>query len=299
MKYSLCILFTCFFSIIQAQNYLDIVNISYTNTSSNEFENSNAQTHVEERALKLTFPIVMNEKTALLTGFYGNKTSLKLDANSPVTDLNVLSLNLGVNQVFNTKWSGTFMLIPRIASDKIGFDAKDLQLGALALFTNTKRKSLKYKYGIYANTENYGLILVPIIGLYYLSESEKFEVNLNLPITADIKYKLFKKGALGMQFEGLGSTYNIKRPMYSNKQLYIAKTSNEICSYFQWQFSKSVYLNSKIGYALGRDYEVYDAKDKIDLAMSSIYFGDNRTQLNENFKDGVFFKFELIYRVHL
>jgi len=284
---------------MQAQNHLDIINITYTNTPSNDFEISKAQTSVEERALELTFPIVINDKTVLLTGVYGNKTSLKLDAETTEVDLNILSVNFGVNKIFNDKWSGTFMIIPKIASDKIGFDNEDFQLGALALFTNTKRKTLKYKYGIFANTENYGIIIVPIIGLYYLSKNEKFEANLNLPITVDINYKIFKKGSIGMGFEGLGTTYNLKRPMYNNKQLYVAKTSNEICSYFQWKFSKSVYLNSKIGYAIGRDYEVYDANDKIDLAMSSFYFGDHRTQLNEDFKDGMFFKFELLYRVHL
>ena len=53
-----------------------------------------------------------------------------------------------------------------------------------------------------------------------------------------------------------------------------------------------------MGYAISRNYKVYDANDKIDLALSSIYFGDDRTQLNERFKDGSIFKVELFYRLH-
>jgi hypothetical protein len=62
--------------------------------------------------------------------------------------------------------------------------------------------------------------------------------------------------------------------------------------------SKSIYLNTKVGYAISRNYKVFHADDKIDLALTSFYFGDNRTQLNERFKDGAIFKIELLYRIH-
>jgi len=152
---------------------------------------------------------------------------------------------------------------------------------------------LKYRYGLYANTEKYGVIVVPIFGLYYVSSNKKFEADLNLPIIADINYRIRNKLWLGMQFDGLGTTYNLNEQSYSVNGAYVSKTSNELVSYLRFQLSKSVYLNTKIGYAISRNYELYDANDKIDLALTSFYFGDNRTQLNERFKDGAIFKVAL------
>jgi len=299
MKYIFSVLFSCFFLHLGfSQNYFDIVNLSYTNTLPNDFEISKDQTTVEELALELNFPILINEKTILLTGLFANKTKVKLDANMPSSNLNVLGLNFGINKIFSDKWSVTFMVFAKIASDKIKLSNDNQQLALLSLFTNKKRDDLKYRYGVYANTEKYGLIVVPIFGLYYLSSNKKFEANLNLPIVGDINYRLNKKTWVGMKFDGLGTTYNLNNQNYSVNGAYVSKTSNELLSYLRFQISKSIYLNTKIGYAISRNYEVFDSNDKIDFALGSIYFGDNRTQLNERFKDGVIFKVELLYRLH-
>jgi len=298
MKYSLCIVLGGFFTLGQAQNYFDVATISYTNTPPNNFEVSDAKTTVEELALEFNFPILINDKTIVLTGLFANKTIVKLDADMPSSNLNVLGLNFGVNTNFNDTWSATFMVFSKLASDELKFTGENMQLAFLSLFTKKKRDHLKYRYGVYANTEKYGLIIVPILGLYYLSSDEKFEANLNLPIIADINYKIRNNMWLGMKFDGLGTTYNLMNQNYSDNGAYVSKTSNELVSYLRFQLSKSLYLNTKVGYAISRNYKVYDSDDKISLALGSIYFGDDRTQLNERFKDGAIFKVELLYRLH-
>lgn len=298
MKFKLSILLGSLFFAGQAQNYVDIANFSYTNTTSNNFENSTAHTNIEEFGLDVIFPIVINEKTVVLTGFSGNRTTLKLDANATNKALNSFSLNLGLKYMFSEKWSGTFVIIPKMASDNGAITNEDLQLGVLPLFTNTKKENLKYKYGMYVNTEKYGILIVPIIGMYYLSNNQKFEANLTLPITADINYSVFDKTSVGMKFYGLGTTYNLDEPIYNRSNAYVAKTSNELFAYLRFQLTKSIYLNTNIGYAIGRSYKVFDANDKVDFGLSSLYFGDNRVQLNENFDNGAIFKIELLYRIH-
>lgn len=298
MRYVLSVLFSCIFSLGFSQNYFDIVNVTYTTTPQNDFEISSAQTTVEELEVELNFPIPINERTILLTGLFTNKAQVDLDANRPNTDLHVLGLNLGVNRTFNDKLSATFMVFSKIASDKIKLSNENLQLAFLSLVTNKKRDNLKYRYGLYANTEKYGLIVVPILGLYYVSSNKKFVADLNLPIIADINYRMRNRLWLGMRFDGLGTTYHLNEQNYSVNGAYVAKTSNELFSYLRFQLSKSLYLDTKVGYAINRNYKLYDANDKIDLALSSFYFGDNRTRLNERFKDGVLFKIELFYRLH-
>jgi hypothetical protein len=298
MKYVLSVFFSCIFFQGFSQEYFDIVNLTYTNTPPNNFEISNGQSKVEELALELNFPILINQKTILLTGFFTNKTKVKFDANMPSSNLNVLGLKFGVNKSFNDKWSATFLAFTKIAADKIKLSNDNLQLGFLSLFTHKKRNDLKYRYGVYANTEKYGLIIVPVFGLYYMSMNKKFEANLNLPIIGDINYKINNRVWAGLKFDGLGTTYNLNVQSYSNDDAYVSKTSNELMSYLRFKLSKTIFINTKIGYAISRNYKVFDSKDKIDLAVSSFYFGDNRTQLNERFKDGAIFKVELLYRLH-
>tara|TARA_R110002050_G_scaffold56512_3_gene127109 strand:+ start:59897 stop:60271 length:375 start_codon:yes stop_codon:yes gene_type:complete len=117
-----------------------------------------------------------------------------------------------------------------------------------------KNVELKYKYGVYANTEKYGMIVVPILGLYYWSSNQKFEMNANLPIMADANYKLYPKIELGMRFDGLGTTYYLNSHEYRSNGTYVCKISNELVSYLRFQLSISIYLNTKICYTISRNY---------------------------------------------
>ncbi|MBT8393622.1 MAG: hypothetical protein KJN66_02120 [Bacteroidia bacterium] len=297
MKYILNLLFAFLCFTGQTQNYFDIANFSYTNTPANNFEISEAKTTVEEFALEFNFPIVVNEKTIFLTGFSGNTTTLSLDANKPTTTLNQIRLNIGVNRTISDKWSATFILLPKIVSDKISFSYENLQVGLYSLFTRKKRDNLKFKFGLYLNTEEFGVMVVPIWGLYYRSANQKFETNLNMPINADANYVVGKSTWIGMNFNGLGTSYNLTDQNYTPNGAYVYKESNEICSYLRLQLSKSLFLNASIGYAINRNYEVYDSNDKVNWALIAYYFGDDRTQLNERFEDGAIFKIGLLYRI--
>lgn len=299
MKVGLIIFLGFFALTASAQNYIDIARFSYGNTPLNNFENTSEQTKVEEFGLQLTFPIVINEKTVILTGFSADRSRLLLDPGfSNHTALNKLRLQLGVNQVHSEKWTGTYMLLPSIASDFEMVTNEDFQIGLLTLLTYTKNKNLKYKFGFYANTENYGPLFVPLLGLYYLSPNHKFESTLLLPGQADFNYKLAKKTALGINFDGMTSSYNLHESIYVPKGQYVVRSSNELYTYLQFQLGKSLVAKIKVGYSISRTYKVFNNDDKVDLSLSSLYFGDNRTQLNTNFDKGTIFKAELLYRIH-
>lgn len=282
-----------------AQNYFDIGSISYANTPSNKFENSSEQTGVEELELKLNFPVVIDEKNVLLTGLYANRIQVKLDPDfSGNTNLNTIGLILGLNHTYSEKWSATYMILPKISSDLNELSGKDFQLGLLSLFNYTKRSDLKYKIGLFANTERYSLSLLPLLGLYYQSPDKKLEANLTLPISADVNYQLFEKTKVGLNFDGLGSSYNVNKRLYIDKDTYAVKSSNELFAYLMFQLGTSFYVKPKLGYSIFRTYKVFENNDKVDFSVGPFYMGDNRTQLNTNFEDGAIFKIEMVYRVH-
>ncbi|MDD3722238.1 MAG: DUF6268 family outer membrane beta-barrel protein [Lutibacter sp.] len=299
MRIIIIVLLGFFAQMVSAQNYIDIARFYYMNTPLNSFENSLEQTKVEEYGLQLTFPIVLNEKTVLITGVSADRSSLKLDPNFlDHSSLNKVRLQLGINQVHSEKWTGTYVLLPSVASYFEPVPMDDFQLGLLTLFTYNKRKNLNYKVGFYINEENYGPLFVPLFGLYYLSPNHKFESTLLLPGQVDVNYQLGKKIALGMNFDGMTSSYNIHKSISIPKGRYVVRSSNELYTYLQFQVGKSIYAKTKVGYSISRTYKVFDNEDKVDLSLSSLYFGDERTQLNTNFKEGAIFKVELLYRFH-
>ncbi len=299
MRYFFCILLGLFFASINAQNYLDLVKFSYSNTNSNQFLNSTEKTRIEVINLQFNFPIALNQKNTLLTGLNSSRIRLKLDPNSiDNSNLYAIGIKLGINQIYSEKWAATYFLLPKIASDLITISKEDFQIGLLTLFNYTKRKNLHYKLGFYGHTELYGPLIVPLVGMYYTDPNHKWEIDLVLPILVDVNYQLSNKMAIGVNFDGLGSTYNLNTSFSNSNNVYVAKTSNELFSFLQFQFDKSFYLKAKVGYSFFRSYKVYDQNDKVNFSISSIYFGDDRTPLNTIFKDGVLFKLELIYRIH-
>ncbi len=299
MKYILSLVLGLILITVNAQNYIDIARFSYANTPLNSFENISEQTKVEEFGLQLTFPIVLSEKTVILTGLSADRSRLKLDPDfSGHTSLNKIRLQFGLNQVHSEKWTGTYILLPSVASDFESISKEDFQIGLLTLFTFTKKENLKYKIGFYTNTEKYGPLFVPLFGLYYMSPNKKFESTLLLPGQADFNYQLAKKTALGINFDGMTSSYNLRESIYTPKGQYVVRSSNELYTYLQFQIGKSLVAKTKLGYSISRTYKVFNNDEKVDLSLASLYFGDDRTQLNTNFEKGAIFRVELLYRIH-
>lgn len=299
MKYYICVLICISFFKTTAQNYLDLAKISYSNTNYNQFLNSSEKTRIEEFNMVLNFPIELNKKNTLLTGVIANKIKLKLDSNL-MNDFEVyrLGVKLGLNQIYSEKWSATYFLLSLIASDLDKISTQDFQMGLLTLFNYTKRENLRYKFGIYGHTELYGPLIVPLLGLYYTSPNQKWEIDFVLPILVDVNYKLLKKANVGLSFDGLGSTYNLSQSFSIFDNVYVVKNSNELYSYLRFQFGKSIYVKAMAGYSFFRSYKVFEENEKVNVSIASINFGDDRTSLNNEFKDGAIFKLELIYRIH-
>lgn len=298
------IIFTLFFSFlvwqIQAQDYVDLAKFHYANTPVNQFDSTTNGTRVQEFGLDLTLPLVLKNGNAVITGLYAESISTKVSPqNSNLSSVYTTNVKLGMNFKYGDKWEGTYVLLPKLSSDFKAIGSQDFQLGAFALFKYKKHDYFKYKFGMYYNGELFGPFFVPILGLYYLSDNKKFEVNLALPISADANYAFNEKIRAGMNFFAFVRTYHLNEPYQGNPNNYLAKTTNEIYGYLQYHIKKSILLQAKVGYSIGRNYRVYDTQDKITWGLSAFKFGDDRKQLNADFSDGMIFRVKLIYRYHI
>jgi hypothetical protein len=283
-------------SLTIAQGYVDLLKIGYGKTFNNSFANSSESTEVSIFEADLTYPIVINDKNAFITGGSFSHNNLQLFPDSKFTSLYSSTIKLGLASTFSEKWSSTVILLPKIASDYENISGNDFYFGGFAVLKLKKRENLIYRFGLYATSEAFGFFSTPIIGWYYLSPNSKFEMDMSLPIAADINYTL-GFATIGVDYFGIGRSYKLSLNNVPGQ--YVDQSSLELLGYVQFNtFKNSVLIRAKVGYATS-NYEVYTEGDKIDFGLSAFSFGDNRTQLNPDISGGLYVKFEAVYRFHI
>lgn len=281
---------------VRSQDYVDLFRIGYGQTFQNNFEGSSSNTQVETFEADLVFPLPLSHHHTLITGGSFSKNSLQLFPEASFTHLFSTTLKLGLASTYTSKWSSTFVFLPKIASDYENITSEDFYLGGFALLKYQKRENLLFRFGAYASQEAFGIFATPILGWHYLSNNKKFEMDISLPVAADINYA-FPAIRIGMDYFGIGRSFNLTDGTAPAR--YVDLSSLDFAGYIQFDtFEKSVLLRAKLGYS-SNDYEVYAQEDNIDFGLTAFTFGDDRTQLNPTLKGGVFLKFEAIYRFHL
>ena len=276
-----------------SQEYVDLLNLSYSKTGDTSFENSSEHTTISIFDSKVTLPIVLNEKTALITGFDFNIKKLQLLPYSNFSKLYYTRLKLGFSTQHSDRWTGTYILLPILASDYKNIGADDIYMGGIAVWTYKKRKNFNYKFGIYTGNEAFGFYITPLVGIYYISPDSRFEISALLPGFFDMNFGVSSKTRLGIDYKGNSETFKIHN---DNPLTYSENNSLELSSYVQNNsFDKNLLLRLKIGYSTN-SYDLYAVNDKIDLSITPFKFGSNRTKLNSELDYSAFLKVEARYR---
>jgi len=285
---------------LKGQQYVDLARFTYAGTPSNQFDSSNTGTQIQEFIADITLPIKLSDKTAFITGFTFESLNAKLAPELPQNQTVYTGLlKLGLNINHGEKWSSTWVLMPKISSDFNRINQRDFQFGGNLLFKYKKHDGFAYQFGMYYNGELSGPFLVPLLGLYYKSPNDKFEINATLPVWADMNYSFNNWFAVGMNFLAFVKTFHFEDNQLSDKGLYWTKSTNELFVYSQFSIKKSYIFQLKGGYSVARRYAVYEDDDKIDLAFSAFKFGDNRTLQNRYFADGAIIQLRFLYRFFL
>ena len=293
LKYIIfCFLSAGLTAITNAQDYVDLAKFHYAITPRNDFDSINGSTTIREFGADITLPIKLNEQHTILTGLYLEKIQTRLHPLSEKIAVSTINLKMGYHRKHNKKWSGTYLLLPKISSDLENLSSNDFQLGGLVLMKYAST-TLKYNFGVYYNKELFGSFFVPLIGFYYQNKNKKLEINATLPIWADINYQLKSWLTMGTNFTAFVRSYALANDTY------VVKRTNEIFGYLQFHVKKNFLIQTKAGYSIGRSYQSYNNDDKVNVGVSAFRFGDDRTVLNPIFTDGLVFKIRLLYRFYI
>lgn len=293
----LILLITGFGVQLMAQNYVDIAKFNYGYVPNVPFEKSDDYTDVHDIDVGLVYPIKLSDKLAIITGVDFSDQIMNITPLNDPFNLYSAGIRLGASVKHSEKWSGLYVAIPKMAGDFGSISGNDFQIGGVAVWKYTKRENLKYKLGVYASTESFGLITIPIVGAYYLSPNKKFEANLSLPIAFDLNYKVAKPIRVGLDFNAIVRSYELSSTEFSD--YYVHRWVKELGLYAQFDmFNESLILKTRLLYAMN-DFGLYQDGDQITLAVPATELGDDRIRWNKELGSVLGFKASLIYRFQL
>lgn len=299
MKKILLLLFITSSSLLYAQDYLDMVKVSYSEATLGNVDDEDVETEVGNTLIELNFPIPITAKFIGVGAFTYENTRLGFGEpqSNFRTNLVMTRLNLGVKVSHSEKWTGTYVALPKIASDFDDIGGDDFQMGGLALLQKklTRRKSIGF--GLYMSSENFGTTLTPLIPIWYKSKNAKFYINATLPIRADVNYSLIDHLSVGANLLTSVKSYNLSQ--FESLE-YIQEESIRFSLFAAYGFlDDTLILRGRVGLDT-TDYGQYAKGDTIGLQVLTFQVsGDNRDRINSEFDSAPFVGLDLIFRAGL
>ncbi len=251
--------------------------------------------------LSLVAPIEVNERSIWynsLNYFYwhvNNEEDTPPEIVNPI-DIHGIILRTGLYQKFSEDRGLQIFLAPRFMSDFNNIDIDHFQMGALVLYEKKYREGLKMGFGAMYNQEFFGPYLVPLVNLDW-KISEKWSVVGLFPVYGKVKYQVNERFSAGWSHFGLITTYRLGSPEYQGD--YIERKSIDESLFARYKLFGDIYVEGRIGYALGRSYAQYEADQKVDFSIPLVGFGDERVQKNVSFHDGVIASLRFVYSISL
>lgn len=175
-------------------------------------------------------------------------------------------------------WLLTVSAIPRVNSEGLSPE-NSFQFGGVLLATYKKKETLKYKFGVYANREFFGLFVIPLVGIdWHINDRNNlFGV---LPGRLSFEHRLTAHFYTGATFRAITNSYRL------NNGDYLRIDDNQLSSFLDCYVTKHVVLTGEAGYGILREL-------KSGRGYNKHYIRDY------DWSDGFFIKLAASYRIRL
>jgi hypothetical protein len=281
---------------LYSQDYLDVLKVTYNGATLGNVD-TEVETEVDNTFVEFYFPLPVTSDISIIGGFTYENTRLGLNFSPSRTNLIMTRLNLGIKYDHGNKWSGTYVALPKLASDFNQGAGDNFQMGGLALLEKRYSSKYSFKFGAYVSSENFGTTITPLIGLWYKSKDKKFTINATLPIRTDVNYAITDNFSLGANLVTSIKSYNLSA---TESRLYVQEESIRFSLFGAYAFlDNTLVARAKIGLDT-TDYGLYRQGDKVGAQLLTFQLGgDDRDRLNNEFDSSVFYGIDLIYRLGL
>jgi len=271
----------CFANDCRTQPLLDIVNIRYqVSPNAGAFRQNFVRNYIRYWTVSTNLPVAFKNKKSILLASPGFEQWKCAFPKKEATDAFVKgwSLPLLWIQTLNPIWTITTGVIIRNNAEAFDLN-KAWQAGGLILFTYEKSKQLKYKFGLYYNSELSGPFFMPLLGIDW--RSDKTNIYGVLPGSLTIERKLNTVFYYGISFRAITNSYQ----QYNNK--FIRIDDNQLTVFMDYYLSGHFVINAEAGHSIFR----------------RIRLGDNQKHpfyyFTANTNDNWLLKTSLAYRLRL
>ncbi len=262
---------------LAAQPYVDPLNIRFTRSMGNNNQKSTSFSHLY---IGSDLPVKLNHGIVLVISPFYERWNIDSGANKNYVPV-VSSAGLVVAAIVplqKDRWSLTAGFIPRFNSEGLTQN-NSFQAGGLLLATYQQHQNLRYKFGVYVNSEFFGMFIMPLGGIDWRinRRSNFFGV---LPGKLTYEYQLSRHFYTGANFRALTNSYRLSNGNY------LRMNDNQLSGYLDWYVTSHIVLTAEGGYGILRKLRTGQGRNKIYVTEPA-------------WEDGLFFKLCASYRVRL
>ncbi len=259
----------------KAQPYVDLLNTRYTSSLFNN-KTATSFTHLYVGA-DLPFKL-KNNKLIVLSPFYDqwNIDSVNNKNYQPGVSSMAMAMS-AIVPLDKNYWTLTATAIPRFNSEALNLHT-GFQMGGVLLATYKKSASLKYKVGVYVNSEFFGLFIIPLAGIDWRINNKNYLFGV-LPGRLTYEHQLSNAFYTGATFRAITASYRL------NNGSYLRIDDNQISAYLDWYAAKHVVFSGEMGYGVFRKLRT----GFVHKEYNAVY----------NWDDGIFFRLCAAYRIRL
>lgn len=175
----------------------------------------------------------------------------------------------------NEDWSVASSIIVRRNGYKVNIP-DNWQAGGAVLVIFKANETLKYKLGVYANKEFFGVFIMPLLGIDWRI-SKKTNLFGVLPGNLTLEHKLGKKLYTGASFRAITTSYRLDTGYWRINE-------NRLGIFADYYLIKNVVLNAEAGHSVLRKLKTG---------------GENTVETNWAANDNFYYKIGLAYRIRL
>ena len=259
-----------------SQPYVDLFQVRYTYGFRNDKAEATPFIHLWAGS---DLPVKLKENTYLLFSPYYERWQIdSAEKENVVPAVQSLAFPVGLILPFkDSKWALTIVPIIRTNGEKL-FADKTFQFGAVNFVTWTRRPHQKFRFGVYANDEFFGIFIIPLIGADWRIDEKNYLFGL-LPGRLTYEHQWSKKLFGGATFRAITNSYRLSDGQY------LRLDDNQVSLYMDYYPAKHFCITLEPGYGVFR---------KMRTGVNNKDYLTDR-----NWGDGPFIKLSAAYRIRI
>ena len=274
-----------------SQNFIDLISTGTNYVPENTYEEYDGSFRMMHNFLKVQYPHVFDNDDILLSKLSLHHYNIYDESNF---DLYIAYLQIGFLKHLGEKSSLRMAIYPKIASQLKDVEKNDFLMPAIGMIQFSPTEKLTYGFGLLYSKEIFGHFLNPAIHV-------KWKVNKSWLFYADfpsygyLMYHPKKFYNTGIYVSSSTTSFRLSDKYDS---AYLQKSYADFSLFLDLCFTENIVMRLKGGYSTMRSLDIYNKDDKVPFTLSVFEFNDERTQLNSDIDDALFFEISINYRYH-